>query len=155
MLKKHHGDERNHWGDVAEVNFCADGRIGIEASQEESVDRPHLYVRTIERAVIVRFEDAEVLFEESAVQAVSEHLHRLIEKGHTRLLVNFAGVQHLSCAMLGALANLQRKIEPASGRIQLCGLSPLLRDMLRITHLDRLFDVYEDEAEALGLVLRT
>jgi anti-sigma B factor antagonist len=112
-------------------------------------------VRTIERTILVRFEGAEVLFEKSTVQAVSEQLHRLIEEGYTRLLVNFAGVRYLSCAVLGVLAAMQQKIEPARGRIQLCGLDPLLRDMVRITHLDRVFDVYSDEAEALGLMLRT
>jgi hypothetical protein len=33
-------------------------------------------------------------------------------------------------------------------------MEPLLRDMVRITHLDRVFDVCGDEAEALGLVIR-
>jgi anti-anti-sigma factor len=98
--------------------------------------------------------DAEILFDESAVRAVSERLNRLIaEECHTRLLLNFGGVQYLSSAVLGILAGLQRKIDPARGRIQLCGLDPLLRDMLRITHLDGVFDVCGDEAEALGLVL--
>ena len=31
---------------------------------------------------------------------------------------------------------------------------PLLRDMVRITGLDRVFDIGADEAEALGLILR-
>jgi hypothetical protein len=37
--------------------------------------------------------------------------------------------------------------------IQLCGLDPLLKDVLRITQLEREFDVYADEAEALGLIV--
>jgi anti-anti-sigma regulatory factor len=59
----------------------------------------------------------------------------------------------MSSNMLGILASLQKKSVPAHDRIQLCGLDPLLRDMLRITHLDRVFDVHGDEAEALGLIL--
>jgi hypothetical protein len=34
-------------------------------------------------------------------------------------------------------------------------LDQLLRDMLRITHLDRVFDVCVDEAEVLGRMLRS
>jgi hypothetical protein len=56
--------------------------------------------------------------------------------------------------MLGKLAWLARQVEPVHGRIHLCGLDPLLRDMLRITHLDGVFDVCSDEAEALGLAVR-
>ena len=113
-------------------------------------DAPRLRVRTIEQAAILRFEGAEMLFEESAVRVVSEQLNRLVEEGHIRLLVNFGGVRYLSSDVLGILAAVHKKIDPARGRIQLCGLDPLLRDMLRITHLDRVLDVCTDEAEALG-----
>jgi len=113
---------------------------------------PRLRVRTIERAAILRFEGAEILFEESAVRAVSEQLNRLVEEGHIRLLVNFGGVRYLSSDVLGILAAVHKKIERARGRIQLCELDPLLRDMVRITHLDRVLDVCNDEAEALELL---
>jgi anti-anti-sigma factor len=112
-----------------------------------------LRIHTFERTAIIRVEDADDLFAESAVRAVRDHLHRLIEDGHTRLLVNLAEVQHLSGAMLGVLAALRRKLDPVEGRIQLCGLSPLLRDMLRITGLDRVFEIYGDEAAALALAV--
>ena len=111
---------------------------------------PRLRVRTIERTAILRFEGAEILFEESAVHRVGQQLRGLIEEGHTRLVVNFGGVRYLSSDVLGILAAVHKKIDPARGRIQLCGLDPLLRDMLRITHLDRVLDVCTDEAESLG-----
>jgi anti-anti-sigma factor len=112
-------------------------------------------VRTlIERVAIIRFEfeGAEVLYEEAALRAVGEQLNRLIAEGHTRLVLNFEGVQLLSSHLLSILARLQTKPGPARGGVQLCGLDPVLRDMLRITHLDRVFEVYRDEAEALGLL---
>jgi anti-anti-sigma factor len=113
-------------------------------------------VRTVERTAVVRFEEAEILFEEGAVHAVGRELHRQIEEeGHTRLVVNFAGVRYLSSEVLGILAGLQRKVDPVRGSIVLCGLDPLLRDMVRITHLDRVFDICADEAEALGLVIHS
>jgi anti-sigma B factor antagonist len=115
-----------------------------------------LRVRTIERTAVVGFEDAEILFEEDAVHTVRRELHRLIESGgHTRLIVNFAGVRYLSSEVLGVLAGLQREVDPVRGSIVLCGLDPLLQDMMRITHLDRMFEICGDEAEALGRMLRT
>jgi anti-sigma B factor antagonist len=110
-------------------------------------------VRVLERTAIVHFLDCEILFEEAVVRAMGDQLGRLIAGGETRLLLNFAGVRYLSCALIGRLAALQKeKIAPVRGRIQLCGLDPLLRDVLRLTHLDRVFDVYGDEANALGLI---
>jgi anti-sigma B factor antagonist len=112
-------------------------------------------VRVIERTAIVHFLDGEILFEEAVVRAIGDQLERLIEEGHTRVLLNFGGVRYLSCALLGRLAALQKaKIDPVRGRIQLCGLDPLLKDVLRITRLEREFDVCADEAQALGLILR-
>jgi anti-sigma B factor antagonist len=90
------------------------------------------------------------------VHTVGRELRRLIEdEGHTRLVVNFAGVRYLSTEVLGILVGLQKKVDPVRGSIVLCGLDPLLRDMVRIVHLDRVFDICGDEAEALGRMLHT
>src|SRR5262245_34599818 len=51
---------------------------------------PRVRVRTIERTAIVRFEDAEIVFDESDVGTIGEQLNRVIvDEGHTRLLLNF------------------------------------------------------------------
>ena len=148
-------DGRDH-GRVATAASSSDGSRGDRWDISEAAGRPRLRVRTVERTAVVRFEDAEILFEESAVHAVGRELHRLIEdEGHTRLVVNFAGVRYLSTEVLAILAGLQRKVDPVRGGLVLCGLDPLLRDMMRIAHLDRVFDICGDEAEALGRMLRT
>ena len=148
-------DGRDHGG-VAKVASSSDGSRGDRWDISEAAGRPRLRVRTVERTAVVRFEDAEILFEEGAVHAVGRELHRLIEEeGHTRLVVNLTGVRYLSSEVLAILAGIQRKVDPVRGSIVLCGLDPLLRDMVRITHLDRVFDICGDEAEALGRMLRT
>ena len=138
---------------IATGSSSSDGSQRDPSDISEAAGRPSLRVRTVERTVVVRFEDAEILFEEGAVHTGGRELHRLIEEeGHTRLVVNFAGVRYLSSEVLGILAGLQRKMDPVRGSIVFCGLDQLLRDMVRITHLDRVFDVCGDEAEALGLL---
>jgi anti-anti-sigma factor len=112
-------------------------------------------VRTVERTAVVRFEEAEILFEERAVHRVGRELRRLIDdEGHSRLVVNFAGVRYLSTEVLAILADLQRKVDLVRGSIVLCGMDPLLRDMVRITHLDRIFEICGEEAEAFGIAGR-
>jgi anti-anti-sigma factor len=141
---------------VSNEAIASTGIRGDPGDDPPKVDgRPRLRVNTIERTAIVRFVNAEILFDESDVRSIGEQLVRLIEdEGQTRLLVNFGGVQYLSSDVLAILAHLQKKMDPARGRIQLCGMEPLLRDMVRITHLDHVFDVYGNEAEALGLLSR-
>jgi hypothetical protein len=49
-------------------------------------------VRAIERTAIVHFLGAEIFFEDAAMLAIRQGLHRLVrEEGHTRLVMNFAG----------------------------------------------------------------
>jgi anti-anti-sigma factor len=117
--------------------------------------QPRLRVRTIGRTAMVRFEDAEILNDEEAIRGIGEQLDRLIkDECHTRLLVNLGGVRYLSTAVLAKLAWAARQVEPVHGQIQVCSFDPPLRDMIRITHLDWVFDVCSDEAEELGLVVR-
>src|SRR6516165_1615944 len=88
-------DGRDHVR-IAPADSSSDGSRGDRRDISEGAGRPRLRVRTVERTAIVRFEDAEILFEEGAVHAVGRELHRLIEEeGHTRLVVDFAGVRYL------------------------------------------------------------
>jgi anti-anti-sigma factor len=153
VRKGHHTTERDERVVAPDLIAPADGRREVDASPERTTRQPPLRVRTIGRMAIVHIVDSEFLCEEAAVRAVREQLHHLIEDGgHTRLLVNFAGVRYLPCAVLGILAGLKKKVDPGRGCIQLCGMEPLLQDVLHITHLDGIFEVYTDEAEALGLM---
>ena len=155
MLQHTSTDGRDH-ASIAAGSSSSDGSRRDPSDISDAAGRPNLRVWTVERTAVVRFEDAEILFEEGAVHTVGRELHRLIEEeGHTRLVVNFGGVRYLSSEVLGILAGLHKKVEPARGRIQLCGLDPLLREMVQITHLDQVFDVCGDEAEAVGLRPRT
>jgi anti-anti-sigma factor len=155
MSRYNHANHRDHGNAATEISPSSDSRGKLQEIPPEDGTTLCLRVHAIERTAIVRFRDAEILLEEASVQAVSRQLHRLIgEEGHTRLVVNFAGVGYVSSEVLAVLAVLQRAVEPTRGRITLCGLDPLLRDMVRITQLDRVFDMCTDETEALGLVAR-
>jgi anti-anti-sigma factor len=145
---------RDYAGIANEAIATADVRGKRLDNPSRANGPPRLRVKTIERMAIVRFVDAEILFEESDVRAIGEQLGRLIEdEGQTRILLNLGGVRYLSSEVLAILAGLHKKIDPARGCIQLCGMDPLLWDMVRITHLDLLFDVCSDEAEALGVLI--
>jgi anti-anti-sigma factor len=133
----------------------AAGRGGVGEDAVPAGGRPWLRVRIIERTALIRFEDAELLFDEEVIRVLGEQLDRLIQDGgHSRLLVNLGGVRYLSSAVLGKLAWLEKQVAPVGGRIQVCGLDPLVRELLQITRLDGVLDVCGDETEALGLIVR-
>jgi anti-anti-sigma factor len=112
-------------------------------------------VQVIERVAIARFADSAFLVGEMSAREVIGHLEHLVEaQGHTWLLLNLDGVRWLSSEMLAALVGFQRELDRRGGRVQLCGLDPLVRDLLRASHLDSLFDTCLDEADALGILVR-
>jgi len=127
----------------------SDGPESIPSARAAQGESPWLRVRVIGELSVVEIMDAEFLFEESAIREISRQLHRLVKQGRTRLLVNLGGVRSMSSQVLATLAGLYREVHRQHGRLGLYGLEPLFRDMLRICHLDRMLDIYADEAEAL------
>jgi anti-sigma B factor antagonist len=51
--------------------------------------------------------------------------------------------------MIAQLAALDRQLKQAKGRLKLCGIGPVLRDTFRISHMERLLDIYDDAPSAL------
>src|SRR5262249_21605830 len=104
--------------------------------------RPRVRLRVIPRTVIIRLEDAEFLIDEGFIRELGQQLERLIkDDGHSRLLIDPGGVRYVSSTMLAQLAWLARRVQPIGGQVQLCRLNPLLRDMVRVSHLDGVLDV--------------
>jgi anti-anti-sigma factor len=103
-------------------------------------------VRTTDGKTVVEVLDAEVLFAQEDIAELAGQLRRLVEAGHTRLVLDFSGVRSMSSDVLGALAGLHRRLEAVGGRLGLSRPDPAIRDMLRICRLDRYLDVDPDEA---------
>jgi anti-anti-sigma factor len=121
-------------------------------------DRPHrrpaLRARAVDGTVHVEIINAETLYAEEDISHLADQLHRLAEGGHTRLVLNFREVHAMSSDVLGMLAALHRRLGRSRRRLAITGLDPVLRDLLRICRLERVFDLDADEAEASGAAAR-
>lgn len=83
----------------------------------------------------------------------SEGLHqairRLHEGGQHQILLNLARVAYIDSSGLGELISGHITMAKAGGRIKLLHLTERLRELMTITKLLTVFDVYENESEAL------
>jgi len=68
------------------------------------------------------------------------------------LLMDFASVKFLSSQTLGMLLKLHRNLADKNGWLGLCGLRADLYKIFRLTRLDKLFNFYASEQEALNAV---
>jgi anti-sigma B factor antagonist len=127
----------------------SDGVQQIPASPWDANDRPDLCVRKVGGLTVVDVVNAEALFEEKTVQELGERLRRLIDQGNIRLVLNLSNVRYASSSVVALLAWLYLRLNTAGGTLSLCGLDPVLSDMLRICHLDRVVEVHATENAAI------
>ena len=52
--------------------------------------------------------------------------------------------------MFGQLMQLHKAMSKAKGHLRVCSLDPTIRDVLRASQLDRILEVFPDEATALA-----
>ncbi len=105
----------------------------------------HFTARTINDIIIVTFITPKVGL------GVREPLYDLVEKErHQRIILNFENVHFLSSAPIGVLFQLKKMVEAAGGAVRLCCVDPDLRDVFRMTGVERLFDIHATEAEAIA-----
>ena len=81
--------------------------------------------------------------------ALHKSIRCLIVEKKTLILLNLTGVTHIDSCGLGELVASQVSVENKGGQIKLVGVTDKLRELLTVTRLLSVFDVYENEAEAI------
>lgn len=76
-------------------------------------------------------------------------IQSLLESGHDLILLNLARVDYIDAAGLGDLVSSQITVNEKGGRIKLLNLGDKLRQLMTITKLMTVFEVYDSESEAV------
>jgi anti-sigma B factor antagonist len=84
------------------------------------------------------------------VPKFKEHLSKLIEEGHTNLLVNLKDVGYMDSSGFGALLGATKRLRPEGGTLALVGCNQVITRMLNITRLNTIFKMYDTEQDALS-----
>lgn len=113
-------------------------------------DYRRLQVTEVGDVTVVRFNDHKII-EDLSIQELGQELFQLVEgENRKKLLLNFASVDFLSSAALGKLITLEKKVKAHSGQLKLSNIRAEIYEVFTITKLNRLFDIKEDEADALA-----
>ncbi len=109
----------------------------------------HLAVWKHGDVIAVRFGEHRIL-DEATVRLLGEELYAVADRPDCHnLLLNFASVVGLSSLMVGKLLMLQRKMVSKGGKLKLCEMGPELQDLIGGTKLDQIFDIWENEPDAV------
>ncbi|MCA1643389.1 MAG: STAS domain-containing protein [Acidobacteria bacterium] len=78
-------------------------------------------------------------------------IKRLVEEGKTKILLNLANVGYIDSSGIGELVSSFTTVQRTEGgQLKLLNLSSKIRELMVITKLHTVFDVYDDEATALN-----
>jgi len=87
--------------------------------------------------------------DEHDVEALGQALLAMTEEPGQRIILSFLGVDHLTSLVLGKLIQIQKRLAESGGEMRLADIHPQIFEVFKITHLDRLFTIYDHERDAL------
>lgn len=110
----------------------------------------HLDVTRVGDVTIVRFCNRRIT-EDFDIQEFGNEVFDVVEKEKPqKLLLSFSTVEFLGSSAFGKLITLERKVRCQGGAVKLSNIRVSIYEVLVIVKLNRLFDIREDEADALA-----
>jgi len=73
----------------------------------------------------------------------------LVERARTKIILNLSQVNSMDSAGVGELAGAYVPVKSKGGELKFLNPTKKVHDMLKITQLDRVFEVYIDEQTAI------
>jgi anti-sigma B factor antagonist len=105
-----------------------------------------LTVRTVQDILVVNCDGRVVFGEESA--ELRDSVRKLLGQNR-QIVLNLGGVTYIDSGGLGTLVSLYTTAHNAGGAIKLCNLTQRVGDLLQVTKLLTVFEVYPTEEEAV------
>jgi anti-sigma B factor antagonist len=73
----------------------------------------------------------------------------LLEDGQTKILLNLGDVNYIDSSGIGELVSGYTAVRNREGELKLLNLTKKVHDLLQITKLFTVFDIYSDESSAV------
>ena len=104
--------------------------------------------REVDGVTVVAMDGRIVLGEES--NALREKVKSLVAEGKKKIVLNMDNITFIDSAGLGTLVAAHHSAKGQGSALKLCHLGTKFQEVLQITKLMTIFDVYDTEAEAVA-----
>lgn len=81
--------------------------------------------------------------------AFRDKIRELASSGHKKMLLNLAEVSYIDSSGIGEMVSGFTTVTNQGGQVKLLNLTKRVKDLLQITKLYTVFDVFDDEAAAV------
>jgi anti-sigma B factor antagonist len=78
-----------------------------------------------------------------------QHIEDAIAAGHPNILLNLKGITHIDSSGIGEMVGCFTTVARKGGRMKLLNLTPKINDILQVTQLITVFDIFDAEQAAL------
>ena len=86
--------------------------------------------------------------DDSLAMAFVRDLYDRIDNGLRKIIVDCSDMDYISSLDLSVLARVRSRITDKGGNLRICSAEGMVREVLRVTNLDKLFDLHSDLAGA-------
>lgn len=107
-----------------------------------------LTTRNLDGVTVVEANGRIILGQET--NDLRESLKGLLANGATKIVINLAHVDFIDSSGLGALVGLYSTANSRGAKIKLAAITKRFHELLMITKLLTVFDVYDDETAAVA-----
>lgn len=104
--------------------------------------------RTVDGVSVLDLEGRIVLGEESS--ALRERVKSLLGQDRKKIVLNMGNVSYIDSAGLGALVASYTSAKNQGATLKLVNLGSKFREVLQVTKLMTVFEVYDSESAAMG-----
>ncbi|GAB4570441.1 MAG: STAS domain-containing protein [Anaerolineae bacterium] len=81
---------------------------------------------------------------------LGEALNAAIDAGRSQLVIDLKNVEYMSSAGLRELVNALKKVKRGTGDLRLASVAPRVMEVLELSGLDTIFEIYDSQVEAVG-----
>ena len=83
------------------------------------------------------------------VQDFDKTTQALVDQGKTKIVLDLSGLDYISSAGLRGLLALAKKLKTKQGKLSLCSLSGMVREVISLSGFDQILPIFDDLAGAL------
>jgi anti-sigma B factor antagonist len=132
------------------ISFTAPARVAAGTAFRRGGNTVALKMtnREVDGVAVVALDGRIVLGEES--NALREKVKALIAEGKKKIVLNMDNITFIDSAGLGTLVAAHHSVKSQGASLRLCHLGSKFQEVLQITKLLTVFDVYNSEAEAVA-----
>lgn len=106
-----------------------------------------LSTRQVNDVTVIDYSGRITLGEGASV--LRDSLRSMAGEGHKKILLNLADVSYIDSSGLGVLVQSYATLNSRGGQLKLLNLSNRVKDLLLITKLLTVFEVFDDEGQAV------